>query len=60
MGRSGFIGLPAAGALVKLAPCGGKAGDSRARPVSDPGYWRQAELTSPAFDRKASIVWAMR
>jgi feruloyl-CoA synthase len=50
MGRSGFIGLPAAGALVKLAPVEEKL-EIRARgPSVTPGYWRQPELTSQAFD----------
>jgi len=50
MGRSGFIGLPAAGALVKLAPVEEKL-EIRVRGASvTPGYWRQPELTSQAFD----------
>jgi feruloyl-CoA synthase len=50
MGRSGVIGLPAAGTLVKLAPVEEKL-EIRARsPAVTPGYWRQPELTAQAFD----------
>ncbi|HEU5133814.1 MAG TPA: feruloyl-CoA synthase [Steroidobacteraceae bacterium] len=49
-GRSGVIGLPAAGTLVKLAPVDEKL-EIRARgPAVTPGYWRQPELTAQAFD----------
>ena len=50
MGRSGFIGLPAAGALVKLAPVEEKLEIRVRGPSVTPGYWRQPELTSQAFD----------
>ena len=61
MGRSGFIGLPAAGALVKLAPVEEKLEIRVRGPSVTPGYWRQPELTSAGIrSRKASIVWAMR
>jgi feruloyl-CoA synthase len=50
MGRSGFIGLPAAGALVKLAPVEEKLEIRVRGPSVTPGYWRQAELTTQAFD----------
>ena len=50
MGRSGFIGLPAAGTLVKLSPVEEKL-ELRVRgPAVTPGYWRQPELTAQAFD----------
>ena len=50
MGRSGVIGLPAAGTLVKLAPVDEKL-ELRVRgPCVTPGYWRQPELTAQAFD----------
>jgi feruloyl-CoA synthase len=50
MGRSGVIGLPAAGTLVKLAPVSGKL-EIRVRGAAvTPGYWRQADLTQKAFD----------
>jgi feruloyl-CoA synthase len=50
MGRSGFIGLPAAGTLVKLAPVEEKLEIRVRGPSVTPGYWRQPELTSQAFD----------
>ena len=50
MGRSGFIGLPAAGALVKLAPVEEKLEIRVRGPSVTPGYWRQPELTTQAFD----------
>jgi len=50
MGRSGVIGLPAAGMRVKLAPVDEKL-ELRVRgPAVTPGYWRQQELTKQAFD----------
>jgi feruloyl-CoA synthase len=50
MGRSGVIGLPAAGTLVKLAPVEEKI-ELRVRgPAVTPGYWRQPALTAQAFD----------
>jgi feruloyl-CoA synthase len=50
MGRSGVVGLPAAGTVVKLAPVAEKL-EIRARgPAVTPGYWRQPELTRQAFD----------
>jgi feruloyl-CoA synthase len=50
MGRSGVIGLPAAGTVVKLAPVDEKL-ELRVRgPCVTPGYWRQPELTAQAFD----------
>ncbi len=50
MGRSGVIGLPAAGTLVKLAPVADKL-EMRVRgPAVTPGYWRQPDLTQQAFD----------
>jgi len=50
MCRSGVIGLPATGALVKLVPVGQKL-EMRARgPAITPGYWRQPERTAAAFD----------
>jgi len=50
MGRSGVIGLPAAGALVKLAPVEEKLEIRVCGPAVTPGYWRQPELTTQAFD----------
>jgi feruloyl-CoA synthase len=48
--RSGVIGLPAAGNVLKLAPCQGKLEIRVRSPSVTPGYWRQPELTSAAFD----------
>jgi feruloyl-CoA synthase len=50
MGRSGFIGLPAAGSLVKLAPVEEKLEIRVRGPAVTPGYWRQHELTTQSFD----------
>jgi feruloyl-CoA synthase len=50
MGRSGFIGLPAAGTLVKLAPVEEKLEIRVRGPAVTPGYWRQPELTTQSFD----------
>jgi len=48
--RAGFIGLPAAGCLVKLVPVNGKL-ELRVRgPMVTPGYWRDAERTAAAYD----------
>jgi feruloyl-CoA synthase len=52
MGRSGVIGLPAAGNLVKLAPVQDKL-EMRVRgPGVMPGYWREPQLTHAAFDEE--------
>jgi feruloyl-CoA synthase len=50
MGRSGVIGLPAKGSLVKLAPVEEKLEIRVRGPAVTPGYWRQPELTAAAFD----------
>jgi len=48
--RAGVIGLPAPGSEVRLTPVGDKL-ELRVRgPNVTPGYWRQPELTSTAFD----------
>ena len=48
--RSGHVGLPVLGNEAKLVPANGKL-EVRARgPNVTPGYWRQDELTSTAFD----------
>ena len=52
MGRSGVIGLPAAGALVKLAAVEEKLEIRVKSPSVTPGYWRQPELTQKAFDEE--------
>lgn len=51
-GRTGLIGLPAKGNLVKLVPVAEKL-ELRVRgPNVTPGYWRQPELTAAAFDEE--------
>jgi feruloyl-CoA synthase len=50
MARSGVIGMPAAGNVLKLAPCEGKLEIRVRSPSVTPGYWRQPELTEKAFD----------
>ena len=52
MGRSGVIGLPAAGTLVKLARVSDKIEIRVRGPAVTPGYWRQPELTKKAFDEE--------
>jgi feruloyl-CoA synthase len=52
MMRSGVIGLPAAGNLVKLAPVHEKLEICVRSPSVTPGYWRQSELTANAFDEE--------
>ncbi|MGH8186821.1 MAG: feruloyl-CoA synthase, partial [Steroidobacteraceae bacterium] len=52
MGRSGVIGLPAAGNSVKLTPVEDKL-EMRVRgPGVTPGYWREPQLTAAAFDEE--------
>ncbi|MEO8020169.1 MAG: feruloyl-CoA synthase [Pseudomonadota bacterium] len=50
MGRSGAIGLPANGSLVKLTPVEGKREIRVRSPGVTPGYWRQPHLNAAAFD----------
>jgi feruloyl-CoA synthase len=50
MGRSGVIGLPAAGTRVKLAAVEEKLEIRVRSPSVTTGYWRQPDLTSQAFD----------
>jgi feruloyl-CoA synthase len=52
MARSGVIGLPAAGNLIKLTPCDGKLEIRVRSPSVTPGYWREPELTAAAFDEE--------
>ncbi len=52
VGRPGEIGLPAAGAEMKLVPNGEKM-EVRVKGVSiTPGYWRQSDKTKEAFDEE--------
>jgi feruloyl-CoA synthase len=48
--RSGVIGLPAKGNLVKLARVEEKLEIRVRGPAVTPGYWRQPELTKASFD----------
>jgi feruloyl-CoA synthase len=50
--RSGHIGLPVLGNEVKLAPDNGKLELRAKGPNITPGYWRQPQLTSAAFDEE--------
>jgi feruloyl-CoA synthase len=52
MGRSGVIGLPASGTLVKLAPVAEKLEIRVKSPSVTPGYWRQPDLTAQCFDEE--------
>jgi feruloyl-CoA synthase len=53
MARSGVIGLPAAGTLVKLVPVEGKLEIRVRSPGVTPGYWRDPALTVAAFDEES-------
>jgi feruloyl-CoA synthase len=48
--RSGVIGLPAAGAIAKLAAVDEKLELRVKGPAVTPGYWRDPSLTEAAFD----------
>src|SRR5688572_423378 len=50
--RSGVIGLPAKGNLVKLTRVEEKLEIRVRGPAVTPGYWRQVELTKAAFDEE--------
>jgi feruloyl-CoA synthase len=50
--RSGEIGLPPPGVVVKLVPAGDKLECRLSGPGMTPGYWRQAELTKKAYDEE--------
>ncbi|WP_116811112.1 feruloyl-CoA synthase [Steroidobacter cummioxidans] len=50
MGRTGVVGLPVNGSLVKLAPVDEKLEMRVRSPSVTPGYWRQPALTAAAFD----------
>jgi feruloyl-CoA synthase len=48
--RSGHVGLPVSGNDAKLVPNNGKLEVRCRGPNVTPGYWRQPDLTSAAFD----------
>jgi feruloyl-CoA synthase len=50
MGRSGVVGLPVKGSMVKLAPVEEKLEIRVRSPSVTPGYWREPALTAAAFD----------
>ncbi len=50
--RSGHVGLPVPGNEAKLVPNNGKLEVRAKGPNVTPGYWRQPELTAPAFDEE--------
>jgi len=50
--RSGGVGLPLPGNAVKLVPNGEKLECRIKGPHITPGYWRNAEMTSAAFDEE--------
>src|SRR5690606_26211488 len=50
--RAGEIGLPAPGLEIKLVPDGQKLEVRLRGPNVTPGYWRQADKTSEAFDEE--------
>ena len=52
LSMAGYVGLPAPGCEVKLAPVDGKLEARFRGPHVMPGYWRQAELNAEAFDEE--------
>lgn len=52
MARSGVIGLPATGTLVKLTSVEDKLEIRVRGPAVTPGYWRDPALTAAAFDEE--------
>ncbi|MBN8961122.1 MAG: feruloyl-CoA synthase [Rhizobiales bacterium] len=54
--RSGHIGLPVPGNDAKLIPNNGKIEVRAKGPNVTPGYWRQPELTTKAFDDEGFYV----
>lgn len=52
LSMAGYVGLPAPGCEVKLAPVDGKLEARFRGPHVMPGYWRQDELNQDAFDEE--------
>jgi len=55
-GRSGGIGLPLPGVLMKLVPNEGKLEVRLKGPNVSPGYWREPELTAKSFDEDGYFI----
>ena len=61
---AGCVGLPPPGVTLKLTPTDGKLELRVQSPSVTPGYWRQADLTSDAFDEEGflrtgdALCWA--
>jgi feruloyl-CoA synthase len=55
-GRSGGIGLPLPGVLMKLVPNEGKLEVRFKGPNVSPGYWREPELTAASFDAEGYYI----
>ncbi|WP_020174088.1 feruloyl-CoA synthase [Methyloferula stellata] len=55
-GRSGGIGLPLPGVLMKLMPNEGKLEVRLKGPNVSPGYWREPELTAKSFDAEGYYI----
>src|SRR5215207_9187665 len=51
-GRSGNIGVPIPGTVLKLVPSGDKLEVRVRGPNVTPGYWKAPELTAEAFDEE--------
>jgi len=49
--KAGYVGVPAPGCRVKLAPVGEKMEARFHGPHVMPGYWRAPDLTAQAFDQ---------
>ncbi|HEY7392265.1 MAG TPA: feruloyl-CoA synthase [Bryobacteraceae bacterium] len=50
--QAGHVGVPARGVELKLVPVGEKLEARLRGPNITPGYWRQEDLTSAAFDEE--------
>jgi feruloyl-CoA synthase len=50
--RSGHVGLPVAGNVLKLVPSGSKLEARVKGPNITPGYWRQPDVTAKSFDEE--------
>ena len=54
--RSGVIGVPVPGTTLKLVPVADKLEVRVKGPNIFPGYWKQAELTTAAFDEEGFYI----